>query len=85
MNKIICKSAVTLLLSLSLFSSCSDDSPVPDPSIPEGKDVYVLITMSDNKLDKPGFATAFDALPSGNVINNGNTSRQGLGFGGWRQ
>ena len=85
MNKNIFKSAFVLLLSLGLFASCSDDNtPTPDPVTPVGKDAYVLITMSENKLDKPGFATAFDAMPSGNVVNNGSTSLQGLGFGGWR-
>src|SRR5690606_3347378 len=42
------------------------------------------ITMSSNELTKPGYATAFDALPSGNIVNNGENSTQGMGFGGWR-
>lgn len=45
---------------------------------------YVLITMSENTLTKPGFATAFDALPSGDISNNAAGALQGMGFGGWR-
>ncbi|MBD1425168.1 hypothetical protein [Sphingobacterium arenae] len=67
-----------------LFAGCSDnDGPTPDPDESQ-ESKYVLITMSDNVNTKPGYATAFDELPSGNVINNGNNSLQGLGFGGWR-
>lgn len=76
------KASLLLALAVSLFVSCSEDSPTPP--VETGKDKYVLITMSENKLDKPGFATAFDQLPSGNIVNNGSNSFQGLGFGGWR-
>ena len=77
------KSALIGLVATSLFASCSSkDNPAPVE--PSAKDKYVLITMSDNTLSKPGFATAFDALPSGNIVNNGSNSLQGLGFGGWR-
>jgi len=66
-----------------LMASCSkNDNPAPVPE--EGTDKYVLITMSDNILLKPGFATAFNTLPSGQVSNNTQGSLQGLGFGGWR-
>lgn len=76
------KASLLLAMAVSLFVSCSEDSPTPP--VETGKDKYVLITMSENKLDKPGFATAFDQLPSGNIVNNGSNSFQGLGFGGWR-
>lgn len=76
------KASLLLALAISLFVSCSEDSPTPP--VETGKDKYVLITMSENKLDKPGFATAFDQLPSGNIDNKGSNSFQGLGFGGWR-
>ncbi len=78
------KSVFVYLLAIALFTSCGKDSPSPAPEEPNGQDKYVLITMSDNNLQKPGFVTAFNALPSGNVINNGSNSLQGLGFGGWR-
>lgn len=84
MNNIKLKLALGIFLSIVLFSGCSDDNPSPTPGPEESKDKYVLITMSENKLEKPGFATAFDALPSGEISNNGSTSLQGLGFGGWR-
>ena len=76
------KAGLLIGMAVSLFVSCSEDSPTPP--VETGKDKYVLITMSENKLDKPGFATAFDQLPSGNIVNNGSNSFQGLGFGGWR-
>src|SRR5690606_8807215 len=67
-----------------LFVGCSDnDSPSPEPN-PDPVGKYVLITMSDNNLQKPGFATAFDELPSGNVANDVSNALQGMGFGGWR-
>ena len=67
-----------------ITASCSNkDSVVPEPT-PTETTKYVLISMSENTLNKPGFATAFDALPSGNIINNGSNSLQGFGFGGWR-
>lgn len=73
-----------LALSFGLFlAGCSDnDKPGPQPENP--KDQYVLITMSENNLTKPGFATVFTELPTGEVSNNGENSMQGLGFGGWR-
>lgn len=69
-----------------LFVGCSDNdnlAPEPEPD-PDPVSKYVLITMSENNLQKPGYATAFDELPSGNVANNGSNSLQGMGFGGWR-
>jgi len=84
MNRNTLKPVIAFLFAIGLFTSCSDDSPSPSPVEPEGKDKYVLITMSESTLTKPGFATAFDALPAGNIVNNGSSSLQGLGFGGWR-
>lgn len=86
MNKFRLLKKIVLLTAIgAVFSSCSskdNPTPTPDPSVESNK--YVLITMSENTLNKPGFATAFDAFPSGNVINNSTNSLQGLGFGGWR-
>lgn len=65
------------------FAGCSDDDPQPNPGDDQGSK-YVLITMSSNELEKPGFATAFDELPSGNIANDGEHALQGMGFGGWR-
>ncbi|WP_185213405.1 hypothetical protein [Sphingobacterium mizutaii] len=78
------KASILFMFSIGIFASCSDDNGGPTPVEPDGKDKFVLITMSENNLQKPGFATAFDALPSGNVVNNGSNSFQGMGFGGWR-
>lgn len=67
-----------------LFVGCSsdnDDDPIVDQPT---SDKYVLITMSENELTKPGFATVFDEMPSGDIVNNGSNSVQGLGLGGWR-
>lgn len=67
-----------------LFASCSsDDNSGTTPETPSNEK-YVLITMSENNLTKPGFATVFDEMPSGDIVNNGSNSTQGLGFGGWR-
>jgi len=84
MKTFLLKSGLLAITAGILFTGCSkknDDGPNnPEPE----NDKYVLITMSENTLTKPGFATAFDELPSGNVSNNGANSLQGLGFGGWR-
>lgn len=72
-----------LALGLTVTACSSDKDPQPEPT-ETTKDKYVLITMSDNNLNKPGFATAFDELPNGNIVNNSSESTQGLGFGGWR-
>ncbi len=82
MNLQFFKTSITILFASILLFSCSDDNPVSPPT--KSTDKYVLITMSDNKLEKPGFATAFESLPSGNILNNGSNSLQGFGFGGWR-
>lgn len=78
------KFSIVCLFSVAILGSCSKDSTGPTPVDPTAKDKYVLITMSENNLQKPGFATSFDAMPSGNIVNNGSNSFQGLGFGGWR-
>ena len=78
------KFSIVCLFSVAILGSCSKDSTGPTPVDPSAKDKYVLITMSENNLQKPGFATSFDAMPSGNIVNNGSNSFQGLGFGGWR-
>lgn len=64
------------------LGACSDSDPV-DPIVePSAK--YVIMTMSDNTLFKPGYVTAFDELPNGNISNVAANSLQGLGMGGWR-
>ena len=67
---------------LALTMSCSD-SDGPTPNLP-GSEKYVLITMSENSLDKPGYVTAFNELPDGEISNATDSSLQGMGFGGWR-
>ncbi|WP_312793069.1 hypothetical protein [Sphingobacterium sp.] len=72
------------VIGIAAASCSSKDNIVPEPTPSTENTKYVLISMSENTLNKPGFATAFDALPSGNIINNGTSSLQGFGFGGWR-
>ncbi|MDR2273553.1 MAG: hypothetical protein LBF27_21780, partial [Sphingobacterium sp.] len=72
------------VIGIATVSCSSKDTIAPEPSPSTETTKYVLISMSENTLNKPGFATAFDALPSGNIINNGTNSLQGFGFGGWR-
>lgn len=43
---------------------------------------YLVMTMSKNELQKPGYIAAFDELPSGDIVTTGGL--QGLGMGGWR-
>lgn len=74
-------SLVALSLGLLLSASCKKKDE-GDKTATTSK--YVLITMSENTLTKPGFATAFDVLPDGDIVNNGSGALQGLGFGGWR-
>lgn len=64
------------------FSSCSkNDNPEVEPS---GEAKYVLMTMSENVLTKPGYVSVFDELPNGDVSNITPNSLQGTGMGGWR-
>ncbi len=80
------KLTATIILATGLFVSCvENDNPVnPIDPDPEGTNKYVLITTSDQSVEKPGYATAFNELPTGEIVNNGTGSLQGLGFGGWR-
>ena len=85
MNNLYVKTGLLALSFGLLFTGCSKDKDGPNPENPQDpQDQYVLITMSESNLTKPGFATVFDALPTGEVSNNGDNSMQGLGFGGWR-
>lgn len=71
---------IALSLGLLFTAGCKKET-VPQQS---STTKYVLITMSENTLTKPGFATAFDALPTGDISNNAAGALQGMGFGGWR-
>lgn len=82
MKSFVFKSGIVAAAAALFFTSCSDDNE--GPIIDNGSDKYVLITMSDQSLEKPGFASVFDQFPSGDIVNNGPNSLQGLGFGGWR-
>lgn len=85
MKKSILRSGILAIVAGIFLTGCSSDDDNSPPIIPEPQiEKYVLITMSENNLSKPGFATAFDELPSGNISNNGANSLQGMGFGGWR-
>lgn len=84
-NKSILKNVLIALLLMSVMSGCSSNDPItPDPGPEPQVEKYVLITMSENTLTKPGFATAFDELPTGSISNTTSNSLNGLGFGGWR-
>lgn len=73
---------VLAMLSIASLSACSKKKdPAADPN---KTSKYVLMTMSENILTKPGYATAFDAIPTGNISNINTTSIQGMGMGGWR-
>ncbi len=84
MKKLLSKGLIIGIATITGLSSCSKkNDPDPEPTNPESSK-YVLITMSENTLTKPGYATAFDEIPSGNVSNINATSLQGMGMGGWR-
>ncbi|MCW5911136.1 MAG: hypothetical protein KIT62_08685 [Cyclobacteriaceae bacterium] len=73
---LFCVAAVTIL------SACSDDDKEP---IATGSTKYVLVTMSDRaNSNKPGYISAFNEIPSGNISNITATSLGGFGMGGWR-
>ncbi|RYE11940.1 MAG: hypothetical protein EOP45_23795 [Sphingobacteriaceae bacterium] len=67
MKRSYLRSAVLGFAALTVFASCSKtDEPTPVA----GSNVkYVLMTMSENVLTKPGYVSAFDAIPSGNISN----------------
>lgn len=63
------------------FSACSDD----DAPKATGTTKYVLVTMSDRtNQNKPGYTSAFDEIPGGDISNITATSLSGFGMGGWR-
>lgn len=66
-----------------LISACSSNDG-PDGPPAQENEKYVLITMSENVLTKPGYITVFDELPAGDVSNTTERSFQGMGMGGWR-
>jgi len=82
MNKLYFKGLCVAMTAMIAFSSCSKKKD-PDPE-PAKTSKYVLMTMSENVLTKPGYVSAFDAIPSGNVSNINASSLQGMGMGGWR-
>lgn len=74
------KSLTIGFAALAALSSCKSNK---SEEVVTNKPVkYVVITMSENTLTKPGYAAAFDALPSGNITTTGGL--QGTGMGGWR-
>ncbi|HRE50696.1 MAG TPA: hypothetical protein PK339_04720 [Flavitalea sp.] len=78
----ILKMASWGLLAVVLLAGCSKKND-PDPD-PDQNEKYVVITMSENTLTKPGYATAFDSKPIGNISNIAAGTLQGMGMGGWR-
>lgn len=81
-NYLTIKLAFGICIAAISFTACSDSDPTPDTT---GKTKYVLMTMSDRtSQNKPGFVTAFDEFPTGNISNVTTTSLQGSGMGGMR-
>lgn len=82
MKKITFKIAAIAAVFSVLFTSCDSDEPgvIEVPKVSK----YVLMTMSENVLTKPGYLTVFDAIPTGDVSNITANSTQGMGMGGWR-
>lgn len=64
-----------------VFSGCDKDDPA---SVVPKDEKYVIITMSENTLTKPGYASAFNEKPTGTVSNIKTGTLQGMGMGGWR-
>lgn len=81
MKAILVKTALWCLAALPLLTSCDkkDDTPA---AVKDEK--YVVITMSENILTKPGYASAFNDKPTGNISNIKTGTLQGMGMGGWR-
>ncbi len=69
------------LAALAMLSSCKKKK---DPIEDQKTAKYVVITMSENVLTKPGYVSVFDEFPSGDISNINSTSLQGMGMGGWR-
>ncbi len=70
---------------LLMTAACKKDDTVKDEDVTPKKYKYVLMTMSDRTVqDKPGYITAFDSLPDGNVSNITTNSVSGKGMGGFR-
>lgn len=75
------RKTICLLATISLLSACNKETKyVPEPS--EVK--YVVMTMSENILDKPGYVSTFSEKPTGTISNITNGTLQGMGMGGWR-
>lgn len=83
MKRLSFKGLALAILGVTALASCSKENGGGEPQ-PTKSSKYVVITMSENVLTKPGYATAFDAIPSGNISNINSTSLQGMGMGGWR-
>lgn len=81
MKNVTLKALALAAFCAATLTSCSDSDPEPEEP-KESK--YVLMTMSENTLLKPGYLTVFDQMPSGNISNITANSLNGSGMGGWR-
>lgn len=81
MKAIALKTALWCLAALPLLTSCDKND---DPPAEVKDEKYVLITMSENTLTKPGYASAFNEKPTGSISNIRTGTLQGMGMGGWR-
>lgn len=74
--------ALLALMAACLFTACKKNRPTDPVSADQFR--YVVMTMSESNLTKPGYATVFDKMPTGSVSNINANSLQGSGMGGWR-
>ncbi len=81
MKSIVLKTVLWCMAALPLLTGC-DKNDNPPAELKNEK--YVMITMSENSLTKPGYASAFNDKPTGSVSNIKTGTLQGMGMGGWR-
>jgi hypothetical protein len=81
MRSPLLKSMLWCLTALTVFVSCNKDD---DEKEETKNEVYVILTMSQNVLTKPGYTSAFTTKPTGTISNIGDGTLQGQGMGGWR-
>lgn len=74
--------AIAVMLAATVLTACKKGGDT-DPISTE-KTRYVLMTMSESNLTKPGYLTVFDKAPTGSISNITANSLQGSGMGGWR-
>lgn len=83
MKSTILRNTIGCFAVITMLSACKkNETPKPDPDPAQEK--YVVMTMSENTLTKPGYVSAFSEKPTGNLSNITTGTLQGMGMGGWR-